>query len=47
VNHVKEKQLQNVRSIDYLPRVECEKLLRAADADKLNLSRSSWCRMYR
>jgi len=38
-NLVKEKQLQNVRFIDYLPRDEYEKLLRAADVGLINLSR--------
>jgi len=39
VNLVKEKQLKNVRFIDYLPRDEYEKLLRAADVGLINLSR--------
>ncbi len=38
-NLVNEKQLQNVRFIDYLPRDEYEKLLRAADVGLINLSR--------
>jgi len=38
-NLVKEKQLQNVRFIDYLPRDEYEKLLRVADVGLINLSR--------
>jgi len=38
-NLAKEKQLQNVRFIDYLPRDEYEKLLRAADVGLINLSR--------
>jgi glycosyltransferase involved in cell wall biosynthesis len=38
-NLVKEKQLQNVRFIDYLLRDEYEKLLRAADVGLINLSR--------
>jgi len=38
-NLVKEKKLQNVRFIDYLPRDEYEKLLRAADVGLINLDR--------
>ena len=38
-NLAKEKQLQNVRFIDYLPRDEYEKLLRVADVGLINLSR--------
>ncbi len=37
-NLAKEKQLQNVRVIDYLPRDEYEKLLRVADVGLINLS---------
>ena len=38
-NLVKDKKLKNVRFIDYLPRDEYEKLLRAADVGLINLSR--------